>query len=94
VQPALPALLTCYLRENVDKQRGEGVYEASIAALRKLNSFGYGLSLAVLNGAAIRCSGKPLKTSMGWSLGPLEPLSDIDRPEDLSLPGNYRFMPG
>jgi radical SAM/Cys-rich protein len=36
------ASLPCYTPELVDRQRGEGVYERSIAALRKLNSLGYG----------------------------------------------------
>ncbi len=36
------ASLPCYTRENVDKQRGRGVFDLSIAALRKLNEFGYG----------------------------------------------------
>jgi len=36
------ASLPCYTRELVDRQRGEGVYEASIRALQKLNALGYG----------------------------------------------------
>jgi radical SAM/Cys-rich protein len=36
------ASLPCYLRENVDGQRGGGVYEKSIAALKRLNELGYG----------------------------------------------------
>ncbi len=36
------ASLPCYSQENVDKQRGEGVFETSIAALRRLNVLGYG----------------------------------------------------
>ena len=36
------ASMPCYLEENVDAQRGEGVYESSIKALKKLNSLGYG----------------------------------------------------
>ena len=39
----LTASLPCYLEENVDKQRGKGVFEKSISALRKLNSYGYGI---------------------------------------------------
>ena len=33
--------LPCYLEENVDSQRGDGVFEKSILALQKLNSLGY-----------------------------------------------------
>jgi radical SAM/Cys-rich protein len=36
------ASLPCYLAENVEKQRGRGVYEKSIEALRRLNAVGYG----------------------------------------------------
>lgn len=36
------ASLPCYLKENVDRQRGEGVFESSLAALRRLNALGYG----------------------------------------------------
>ncbi len=38
----LVASLPCYQEENVDKQRGDGVYTASIDVLRKLNALGYG----------------------------------------------------
>ena len=34
--------LPCYTEENVDNQRGRGVFERSIAALKKLNKVGYG----------------------------------------------------
>ena len=36
------ASLPCYTQELVDRQRGKGVYEASIAALKALNALGYG----------------------------------------------------
>lgn len=36
------ASLPCYTQENVDQQRGKGVFELSIDAIRKLNSLGYG----------------------------------------------------
>ena len=36
------ASLPCYLKENVDHQRGNGVFETSLRALRKLNHLGYG----------------------------------------------------
>jgi radical SAM/Cys-rich protein len=38
------ASLPCYLDENVDRQRGAGVFAASIRALRRLNALGYGRS--------------------------------------------------
>ena len=36
------ASLPCYLEQNVDGQRGKGVFERSIAGLEKLNQLGYG----------------------------------------------------
>lgn len=36
------ASLPCYLENNVDKQRGKGVYKDSIEAIQKLNQLGYG----------------------------------------------------
>jgi radical SAM/Cys-rich protein len=41
-QVEITASLPCYLEENVDRQRGQGVFEASLRALRKLNALGYG----------------------------------------------------
>ncbi len=38
----ITASLPCYLEENVDRQRGEGVHRKSIAVLQQLNSLGYG----------------------------------------------------
>jgi len=37
------ASLPCYVPENVDLQRGEGVFEKSIRGLRQLNALGYGI---------------------------------------------------
>ncbi len=34
--------LPCYLEENVDRQRGSGVYQKSIRVLKRLNALGYG----------------------------------------------------
>lgn len=36
------ASLPCYLKDNVDTQRGDGVFEDSLEALRLLNQIGYG----------------------------------------------------
>lgn len=36
------ASMPCYLQDNVDAQRGAGVYTKSIAALQELNALGYG----------------------------------------------------
>ena len=37
------ASMPCYSAENVNAQRGEGVFDGSIAALQLLNSLGYGI---------------------------------------------------
>ena len=42
-QVEIVASLPCYLEENVDKQRGDGVFQASLDGLRRLNALGYGL---------------------------------------------------
>ena len=39
----ISASLPCYSRDNVDKQRGDGVFDASIIGLQKLNALGYGV---------------------------------------------------
>ncbi len=41
-QVEITASLPCYLEGNVDNQRGNGVFEASIRALKRLNGLGYG----------------------------------------------------
>jgi len=41
-QVAITASLPCHSQENVDEQRGSGVFERSISGLRELNALGYG----------------------------------------------------
>ncbi|MCB0337425.1 MAG: arsenosugar biosynthesis radical SAM protein ArsS, partial [Bdellovibrionales bacterium] len=41
-QVTIVASLPCYSKENVDKQRGSGTFEASIRGLMLLNDLGYG----------------------------------------------------
>ncbi len=41
-QVEITASLPCYTRENVDKQRGKGVFDDSIRGLLELNRLGYG----------------------------------------------------
>jgi radical SAM/Cys-rich protein len=43
----LVASMPCYLQENVDRQRGSGVFDDSIKGLKKLNAVGYGKSEAL-----------------------------------------------
>ena len=42
-QVEIIASLPCYQEENVDQQRGKGVFDRSIAALQQLNALGYGI---------------------------------------------------
>ncbi len=41
-QVEIVASMPCYLQDNVDKQRGKGVYDGSIRGLKRLNALGYG----------------------------------------------------
>lgn len=41
-QVAIVASMPCYLEDNVDRQRGKGVFDASIRGLQRLNALGYG----------------------------------------------------
>lgn len=41
-QVEIVASLPCYIEENTDSQRGEGAYQKSVEALRRLNDLGYG----------------------------------------------------
>ena len=43
-QVEVTASLPCYTAELVDRQRGKGVYEKSVAALQRLNALGYAAS--------------------------------------------------
>lgn len=61
-QVEVVASLPCYLEENCDAQRGDGVFQKSIAALRLLNDLGYG------------CDGSGLKLSLVYNpVGPSLP---------------------
>jgi radical SAM/Cys-rich protein len=44
-QVEVVASLPCYSAENVNAQRGDGVFDKSISALKKLNAVGYGTDL-------------------------------------------------
>ncbi|WP_346290209.1 arsenosugar biosynthesis radical SAM (seleno)protein ArsS [Sphaerothrix gracilis] len=61
------ASLPCYLAENVDKMRGQGVFEASIKALQQLNALGYGQDPALSLDLVYN---PPVPTSDDFSLTP------------------------
>ena len=65
------ASLPCYTEELVDRQRGKGVYEKSIAALKLLNSLGYG---AEASGLALNLVYNP----QGPSLPPAQEQLEAD----------------
>ena len=44
-QVEITASLPCYLEDNVEEQRGKGVYADSVRAIRQLNALGYGDTL-------------------------------------------------
>ena len=46
-QVVITASLPCYLEDNVTAQRGRGVYDQSIEAIRRLNALGYGDELTL-----------------------------------------------
>ncbi len=46
---SVAASLPCYTQDNVDKQRGKGVFDGSIEGLLKLNKLGYGQSNSQLS---------------------------------------------
>src|ERR1700704_732958 len=41
-QVEITASMPCYLEDNVDRQRGKGVFEGSLRGLQRLNKLGYG----------------------------------------------------
>jgi len=71
------ASLPCYLEENVDRQRGKGVFDGSIRALQLLNEKGYGkpgspLKLSLVynpQGAALPPAQGPLESDYRKHLG-------------------------
>ena len=66
-QLRVTASLPCYLEDNVDKQRGAGVYNNSIEAIQKLNELGYGADSSLIIDLVYN---PPLPTSNNFSLTP------------------------
>ena len=65
----ITASLPCYSPANVDRQRGDGVFERSIAGLRQLNRLGYGLAGSALQ---LNLVYNPQGPSLPPPQGPLE----------------------
>jgi radical SAM/Cys-rich protein len=77
------ASLPCYTRENVDTQRGRGVFDKSIEALQLLNELGYGLDPAL----ALNLVYNPL----GASLPPPQDVLETDYKRHLQEDFGIRF---
>ncbi|MFM7255890.1 MAG: arsenosugar biosynthesis radical SAM (seleno)protein ArsS [Betaproteobacteria bacterium] len=78
------ASLPCYAQANVDRQRGAGVFERSIAGLRQLNALGYG------------CESTPLTLNLvfnpqGPSLPPSQTALEADYRRELLQHFGVRF---
>ena len=78
------ASLPCYSQKNVDAQRGNGVFEASIKALQTLNELGYGNADS---GLALNLVYNPL----GPSLPPPQQALEADYKRFLSEQFGIRF---
>lgn len=78
------ASLPCYGEENVDQQRGKGVFEKSIAALQKLNSLGYGMDGS---GLLLKLVYNPL----GATLPPNQAALEADYKRELKEKFNIEF---
>ena len=63
------ASLPCYLEENVDRQRGAGVFDKSMRALQRLNALGYGRDGS---GLTLKLVYNPQGPVLPPSQGPLE----------------------
>lgn len=66
-QTRIVASLPCYLEDNVDKMRGNGVYNSSICALQQLNQLGYGKDPRLIIDLVYN---PPIPTSENFSLTP------------------------
>jgi len=78
------ASLPCYSPANVDRQRGDGVFERSISGLRQLNALGYG---DPARGLTLNLVYNPQGPSLPPPQGPLE----ADYKRELQLHFGIRF---
>jgi radical SAM/Cys-rich protein len=78
------ASLPCYSRENVERQRGRGVFGQSIAALERLNRLGYGQPASELRLDLVY-------NPQGPSLPPAQPQLEADYKRELGELFGIRF---
>lgn len=82
------ASLPCYLEDNVDKMRGQGVYQDSIHALQLLNQKGYGRESTLIVDLVYN---PPVPTSENFSLTPEQTGLEKDYKAYLSEHFNIQF---
>lgn len=82
------ASLPCYSRENVDRQRGSGVFNKSILALKKLNALGYGRDECSLQLSLVY---NPLGPSLPPEQNALEQRYKTELREDFGIEFNNLF---
>lgn len=87
-QLRVTASLPCYLETNVDKQRGAGVYNNSIAAIQKLNELGYGRDPNLIIDLVYN---PPLPTNTDFSLTPNQQKLERDYKTYLAEHFNIQF---
>ena len=87
-QLRVTASLPCYLEDNVDKQRGAGVYNNSIKAIQKLNQLGYGLDPNLVIDLVYN---PPLPTNNNFSLTPNQQKLEQDYKAYLAKHFNIQF---
>jgi radical SAM/Cys-rich protein len=87
-QLRVTASLPCYLSDNVDKQRGAGVYNNSIKAIQKLNELGYGSDSNLTIDLVYN---PPLPTSNNFSLTPNQQQLERDYKTYLAEHFDIRF---
>src|SRR5476649_95912 len=59
------ASMPCYLADNVERQRGKGVFDGSIRGLQKLNALGYGCDPGLILNLVYNPQGPSLPPSQG-----------------------------
>ena len=87
-QVDIVASLPCYQKENVDKQRGKGVFELSVEGLQKLNRLGYGKPGSKLN---LHLVYNPQGTELPPAQAPLEAAYKKTLMQDFGIEFNQLF---
>ena len=82
------ASLPCYSSENVNEQRGKGVFERSVSALLKLNEAGYGIAGA---GLVLDLVYNPLGAFLPPEQGKLEAAYKVRLDEDFGIQFNNLY---